>query len=139
MKYTAHVTGREGRWWVVEIPALGEAAQTQARRLTEVEAEARDYIGVALDLAPSAVDIEVVIGDIGRAHDVQRRSERIRAARAEASRLEQEAQRETQLLAGELAAEKIPVRDIATLVGTTFQRVGQLVSGAVDGPPSVAG
>ncbi|MQY28615.1 hypothetical protein NRB56_41990 [Nocardia sp. RB56] len=139
MKYTAHVTGREGRWWSVEIPVLGAEAQTQARRLTDVEAEARDYISVALDIVPSTIEVEVVIGDIGRAHDVQRRSERIRAARAEAQRLEQEAQRETQSLAGELAAEKIPVRDIATLVGTTFQRVGQLVSGSAAGRSPEAG
>jgi hypothetical protein len=133
VKYTAYVTGREGRWWAVQIPTLGDEAHTQARRLLEVATEARDYICVALDVAPSAVEVEVVMGDIGRARNVQQRSARIKAARAEAARLEQEAQRETRKLALELAAEDVPVRDIAVLVGTTFQRVGQLVAAAQEG------
>lgn len=50
MDYEVHVTGREGRWWAIEIPALGGI--TQAVRLADVESEARNYIAVTLDVAP---------------------------------------------------------------------------------------
>ncbi|WP_330253117.1 hypothetical protein OG874_00430 [Nocardia sp. NBC_00565] len=133
MKYEAHVTGRDGRWWAVTIPALGEDALTQARKLSEVEDEARDYIAVTLDVAPSTVEIEVIIDDFGRAHNLQERSNWIRAARKLIEQLEDDVQRETQALTTELTAENVPMREIAQLVGTTFQRVGQLAS--VHGAP----
>jgi hypothetical protein len=58
-KYTALVTGREGQWWALSIPELGPDARTQARRLDEVEDEARDYIATTLDVPPSTVDVEM--------------------------------------------------------------------------------
>lgn len=136
MKYEAHVTGRDGRWWAVTIPTLGEDALTQARRLSEVEDEARDYIAVTLDVAPSTIDIEVIIDDFGQARNVQERSVWIRAARKLIEQLEDDVQRETQALTTELTAENVPMREIAQLVGTTFQRVGQLAS-AHDTPESL--
>ncbi|WP_216916926.1 hypothetical protein OG225_30630 [Nocardia sp. NBC_01377] len=134
MKFEAHVTGREGRWWAVEIPALGEDAVTQARRLSEVESEARDYIAVSEDVAPSTVEVEVIIDDIGQAKDVQERSVWIRAARKLIEQLEDDVQRETLALTTELAAENVPMREIAQLVGTTFQRVGQLANAGAHQP-----
>lgn len=128
MKYEAHVTGREGRWWAVEIPALGENAQTQARRLAEVESEARDYISVTLDVAPSSVHVQVIVDDFAQVYDVQERSAWIRAARRLIEQLENDVQRETRALTAELTAEGVPLREIAYLVGTTFQRVGQLAA-----------
>jgi hypothetical protein len=128
VKYQAHVTGREGRWWAVAIPVLGEDAQAQARRLDDVADEARDYVAVTLDVAPSTVEIEVVVDDIGHAHDVNDRAARIRAARAEIERSEREIQNAAQALAVELAEEGIPIRDIASLIGYTFQRVGQMTA-----------
>lgn len=128
MTYEVHVTGREGRWWAIAIPALGEDAQTQARRLSEVEAEARDYISVTLDVAPSTIDVDVVIDDFGGVRNLQERSTWITAARKLIEQLEDDVQRETKVLTDELAAEGVPVREIAELVGTTFQRVGQLAN-----------
>lgn len=128
MKYEAHVTGRNGRWWAVTIPALGEDALTQARRLSEVEDEARDYIAVTLDVAPSTIEIEVIIDDFGQVRNVHERSVWIRAARKLIEQLEDDVQRETQALTTELTAENVPMREIAQMVGTTFQRVGQLAS-----------
>ncbi|WP_280363781.1 tetratricopeptide repeat protein [Nocardia abscessus] len=128
MRYTAHVTGRDGRWWAVWIPALGEDARTQARRLADVENEARDYISVTLDVPPSEVDVEVYVDDIEKARDIQQRSSWILAARKQIELLETEVQKATKSLVGDLSNVNVPIRDIATLVGTTFQRVGQLVS-----------
>lgn len=126
MAYEVHVTGREGRWWAIEIPALGGI--TQAVRLADVQSEARDYIAVTLDVAPSTVDVRVIVDDTRHAHRVQERSERIRAARAQAQAIEAEAASETAALVRELAQDGVPTRDIATLTGVSFQRVSQLVN-----------
>lgn len=61
MVYDVHVTGREGRWWAIEIPALNGV--TQAARLADVEAESRDYIAVTLDVAPSTVQVRVIVDE----------------------------------------------------------------------------
>jgi hypothetical protein len=126
--YDVHVTGREGRWWAVEMPQLGKDAVTQAARLTDVAAEARDYIAVALDVRPSTVDVQVIVDDTPHASDVQARSKRILAARREAAALEATAVEDARALARELTRDGIPLRDIATLVGVSFQRVGQLTA-----------
>jgi hypothetical protein len=130
MVYEVHVTGREGRWWAVEIPLLGEDAVTQAARLADVAAEARDYIAVVLDVRPSTVDVRVIVDDTAHAHDVQARSERILAARQQAQALEAAAVEDAQALALELRRDGVPMRDIATLVGVSFQRVSQLTGSA---------
>jgi predicted Zn-dependent protease len=128
MVYEVHVTGREGRWWAVEIPQLGEDAVTQAARLADVAAEARDYVAVALDVRPSTVDVRVVVDDTPHAPDVQARSEQILAARQQAEALEAIAVEDAQALARELVRDGVPLRDIATLVGVSFQRVSQLTA-----------
>lgn len=124
MVYEVHVTGREGRWWAVEIPQLDGV--TQAARLADVAAEARDYIAVTLDVPPSTVDVRVIVDDTPHARDVQVRSERILATRQQAEALEAAAIEDAQALVRELTRDGVPMRDIATLVGVSFQRVSQL-------------
>ena len=122
MTYEVHITGREGRWWAIEIPELG--GTTQAVRLADVEGEARDYIAVTLDVAPSTVNVRVIMDDTPHARRVQERSDRIRAARAQVQAIETE----TAELVRELAKDGVPTRDIATLTGVSFQRVSQLAN-----------
>lgn len=126
MAYEVHVTGREGRWWAVEIPELDGV--TQAARLADVADEARSYIAVTLDVPLSSVDVRVVIDDTPHARNVQERSQQILAARQQAEALEASAIDEARALARELAGDGIPMRDIATLVGVSFQRVSQLAA-----------
>jgi hypothetical protein len=59
---------------------------------------------------------------------VQERSQQILDARKQAEALEASAIAEAQALARELAGDGIPMRDIATLVGVSFQRVSQLAA-----------
>ena len=122
MTYEVHITGREGRWWAIEIPELG--GMTQAVRLAGVEGEARDYIAVTLDVAPSTVNVRVIMDDTPHARRVQERSDWIRAARAQVQAIETE----TAELVRELAKDGVPTRDIATLTGVSFQRVSQLAN-----------
>ena len=122
MTYEVHITGREGRWWAIEITELG--GMTQAVRLADVEGEARDYIAVTLDVAPSTVNVRVIMDDTPHARRVHERSDWIRAARAQVQAIETE----TAELVRELANDGVPTRDIATLTGVSFQRVSQLAN-----------
>src|SRR5690242_16479877 len=54
--YMVTVT-REGKWWMVHIPELD--GLTQARNLGEVEAQARDYIAVWLDVPADSFAVHV--------------------------------------------------------------------------------
>lgn len=127
MAYTVRVS-REGRWWALAIPELGEDALTQARRLSEVEREARDYIVVTMDVAPSNVEVRVVLDDVGLTTEALARSEELRALRAKADDIQEQITAKSAALAKELAAKRLPVRDIAALIGISHQRVSQLLS-----------
>lgn len=58
--YEVEVT-REAKWWMVSIPEID--GLTQARRLSEVEQMAREYIAVTLDVRFSTV--RVSLGRVG--------------------------------------------------------------------------
>lgn len=51
---TAH---REGDWWVIEIPELGQT--TQARTVTDIEGMARDLIAIMRNVDPLEVQVTV--------------------------------------------------------------------------------
>lgn len=51
---TAH---REGHWWVIEVPELGQ--KTQARTTTDIDEMARDLIAVMRNVDPSEVQVTV--------------------------------------------------------------------------------
>ncbi|MFW6600075.1 hypothetical protein ACQBAU_18550 [Propionibacteriaceae bacterium Y2011] len=121
--YDVSVT-REGRWWMVEIPQ--HDLLTQARRLADVEGEARSVLSVTLDVPPSTIelDIHIHVGGDDLA-DVRRDIEALKSRAAEA-----EAQVSTLMrdVAVRMAADEIPVRDIGEVLGVSHQRAHQLVS-----------
>jgi hypothetical protein len=55
--YEVKVT-REGKWWMVAIPAID--GLTQARRLSEAELMAKEYIAVTLDVPIESVDVDAL-------------------------------------------------------------------------------
>jgi hypothetical protein len=121
--YRVEVT-REGKWWMVSIPELD--GLTQARRLEDASAMARDYIAVALDIPTSDVELNVAVIDVDGVNVADA------IARLEAEKLEAEAARErvaedTRRLAQTLASSKVPVRDIGAILGVSHQRAHQLV------------
>lgn len=122
--YRVNVT-REGRWWMVAIPELDEL--TQARRIGEAEAMARDLIALRTITAPDSFDIDMHV-DVDDIPDAGARAEKIRNERREAERLERHALAESKVLARELADHQVPVRDIGEILGVTFQRASQLVN-----------
>ncbi|GAA2224389.1 hypothetical protein N1031_00325 [Herbiconiux moechotypicola] len=126
MRYTAHVT-REGKWWMIRVPEID--GLTQARRLSEASVMAADYIALVTEAPADSVEVDLVVDSIGEV-DVAHTLEGIRSTRSEAAQLEEKARRETALLARRLADERVPVRDIGSMLNVSFQRAHQLVHSA---------
>ena len=122
MKYEVLVT-REDGWWMVHIPTID--GLTQTRRLADAAAEARNYIVVDQDVAPSTVAVDVISVKV----DGREYAEDLAAvdrARADARRSEAEAARKARALAAQLASADVPVRDIGSALGVSYQRAHQL-------------
>lgn len=123
--YKVEVT-RDGKWWMISIPELD--ALTQARRIDDVGAMARELIALetGVSLADVAIDqrIELVAGG----EDLTERVRTIRDHRARLSEEEARVQEDMAEFAKELAAAEVPVRDIGSLLGVAHQRVSQLVN-----------
>lgn len=118
------VVTREGKWWMVSIPELD--GLTQARRLEEAPAMARDYISLTLDVPVNEVDVTMGVIDIDGVN-IAGELERLHAERAEADAARDRVVEDTQRLAKTLASKKIPVRDIGAILGVSHQRAHQLV------------
>ncbi len=116
---------REGRWWMVAIPALD--GLTQARRLSEVEEMAADYIAVSTDVPLSTVTVRVTQLRVAET-DVLPTERRIEVLRRQAADAEAEIARLSAPLARELAEHDVPVRDIGEVLGVSHQRAHQLVN-----------
>lgn len=122
--YKVNVT-REGKWWMVAIPALG--GLTQARRLSDAGRMAQEWIAVTKDLEVDDVEVEVTVERVNDIEvgeivaDIKRQRER-------AAFIEAEARERVAGLAARLAAADVPVRDIGTMLGVSFQRAHQLVT-----------
>jgi hypothetical protein len=116
---------REGKWWLVAIPEIDGV--TQARRLSEAERMAREYIAVTLDVPLDSFEVDLRIENVAGV-DVAGALAEIRDEREQVAALEIETREHARQLAKSLAAASIPVRDIGTMMGVSFQRAHQLVS-----------
>ncbi|WP_329109020.1 type II toxin-antitoxin system HicB family antitoxin [Micromonospora sp. NBC_01699] len=117
--YTATCT-RTDNWWAITVAEL-PGVFSQARRLDQVEAMARDAIAALLDVSPESFDIEVrpeVPGEVNAA----------RRARARLVEAERSAEEATVEAARKLLAEGYTVRDAGKLLGISPQRVSQLTA-----------
>jgi hypothetical protein len=122
--YQGRVT-REGKWWMISIPALD--GLTQARRLADVDAAAREFIAVTLDVALSTVSVELTV-EVAGVDNIGDRASRVEQDRRQARELEETATRTAALLAQELASVGVPVCDIGCVLGVSFQRASQLLA-----------
>lgn len=117
---TAH---REGRWWVIEIPAAG--AVTQARRVADVQWMARECVALTLDVSEDdvAIDVEFVLPDDARAEWESSRAlaEHARADAAEAARLARN-------VVARMREQGYTYAEMASVLGLSAQRVHQLAN-----------
>lgn len=127
----ALTVSRDDQWWMIRIPALDGVngnieGLTQARRLADVPREATDYICTVADVAPSTVvlDTQIKVGDV----DLTARSESVEAARTAAAEATARLSELSTELAHDLAHEGVPLRDIGTALGVSYQRAHQLTA-----------
>ncbi|PVY23636.1 HicB family toxin-antitoxin system [Williamsia muralis] len=122
MTYDVEVT-RDGRWWMISIPALD--GLTQARRFADVEEEAIDYIAVTTDVPKSTVSVStrVIVDDI----DATEKANMARDLKAMAAHYEASSSDATRDIVQFLATRDVPYRDIGAIVGISPQRAHQLV------------
>ena len=108
IEYQAEVT-RDDKWWLITIPGIN--GLSQARRLSEAEHNAKELISAATGqpLAVINVSIEVRVGSV----KVARRLAAVTEKRTKAA---------------DLASAGVPLRDIGTLFGVSFQRAHQLLN-----------
>lgn len=112
---TAH---REPGWWIIDVPELD--VRTQARRLAEVEWNAREAIGVWLDVDPEGVAVEVTVQ---APEDVAVLIE----AKTQAAAAQEEADRQLRATVERLTtALGLTVREVGTLTGLSHQRIAQV-------------
>lgn len=124
MKFDVEIS-REGRWWMVAIPAID--GLTQARRLDEAEEMARSFIALDQDLPLSEVEIgEVRVCVAGE--DIGSQIEEFAQVREEAEAAQRELAARTRELAEKLAKLDVPTRDIGGMLGVSHQRVSQLTA-----------
>lgn len=114
---------REGKWWMIHIPELD--GLTQARRLSETEKEAVDFIAVTLDAPRSSIEVEMHTC-VEHVEDLDVRAAAAAAARQAARDAQDNANEIMAALAQDLASAEVPVRDIGKVLGVSFQRADQL-------------
>ncbi|MGF2943838.1 HicB family toxin-antitoxin system [Mycobacterium sp. Lab-001] len=129
---------RDGKWWMITVPelrryvtsdgAINLSDTTQARRLSEVPNQARDFICTVIDKAPSEVGLDITIEVDGI--DITARANKLRHDRELADRYTEIAQAEAKALARDLASHGVAVRDVGEVLGMSFQRAQQLISAA---------
>ena len=116
---------REGKWWMIDVPAVD--GLTQARRLSEIKDMAVSLIAVTLDVPASKVGVNIVAMIVDGIDLVERRQQ-IDTERESARDAERRVAALTLDLVRKLDADHVPLRDIGEAVGVSFQRVHQLLN-----------
>jgi uncharacterized protein YggE len=123
--YDVHVR-RDGNWWMVEIPEI--TGLTQARRIGEVEEMARSLIAVSTHSRTEDVDIRITGIQVDTLGDIAESAREVTQLRERAREVESQASQAFRSLIRNLSDHGIPVRDTATLLQVSPQRVSQLNS-----------
>jgi len=138
LNYTA-VCRRVGDWWAIDVPEA-HGVHTQARRLEQAEAMARDAVALLRSVPQDSFDVTV------EPH-LDHEAERTLAASVEATRRAREAAETASRLQREAATAlvtryRLTVRDTGMLMHVSPQRVSQLTHSAAhgdgDGPSGAA-
>lgn len=115
---------RDGRWWMIHVPEID--GLTQARRIDEIEDMARSLIAISTDTPLSEIGVHVVSVTVSGIGDIADTAQRIERLRRQAEELEVQAADAAKQYARDLTREGVPVRDTASLLGVSPQRISQL-------------
>jgi predicted RNase H-like HicB family nuclease len=119
MTYTILAERDETGMWVGTCEQI-DGFVTQARRLDQLRRNAREAASVALDINED--EITIVLAAVYNDDVIA-----VRQARLQANNADKHASELTTTVARRLHDEGLPLRDIAELVGISFQRVHQLI------------
>lgn len=118
---------RAKRWakgWELHIEDVGV---TQAKKLNDAEAMAKDYIALDLDIPEDSFDVEIV-PDVGE--DLNQEMREARSALLAASAAQEDAATSSRKVVQRLQNEGLSGREIATALAISPQRVSQLLGSA---------
>lgn len=118
---------KDGQWWTVAIPDLDQSAAT--RRRTEVQDQAERLAATALGVDASEVTVTVVYP---LPETVREDWEQIREDKSRAQELSVSADARTQAVVSALHASGYNGRDIAAMLGLSFQRISQILKTTTD-------
>jgi hypothetical protein len=124
-QYTA-VARREGGWWTLEVLGVANAV-TQARRLEQAEDAVRDMLAALLNVPSESFDVAIQ-PEFPAGSQAQLHLEEAREARAAADRAQEWAREATGRAVRSLRGEGLPVRDIGTLIGVSYQHIARLLT-----------
>ncbi|MDH6245476.1 hypothetical protein [Mycobacterium sp. OTB74] len=116
----------EGRAWRLSAPAFDEAPTTTARSFVEIPSAARQLAVTAADIAPSTVELDLVVTAGGV--DVLQAESRVAAERAAAEAAAAQLAVSAREVAGQLRTAGLTLADIADVLGVSYQRVSQLLA-----------
>ena len=124
------VVTRDGGHWLADVPEL-QGAHTYARSLPALDQAVREVIVLAADLPDEAMpelvlDYDYHTGD----PELDTTALEVRRLRQEANELAAVATARTAEVAARLVAWGLSVRDVASLLGISPQRVSQLTANA---------
>ncbi|MDR2348737.1 MAG: hypothetical protein LBD90_09050 [Bifidobacteriaceae bacterium] len=114
---------KDGRFWLVEIPAL--AITGQARSLREVDEVAREVAGLALDADPDTVRVEV---DFELPGDLAAAWANASAASAAARQAQSSAARRSREVVAALRSAGYTYAEAARVLGLSPQRVHKIAA-----------
>lgn len=118
---------RSGDWWALTVPGL-RGVHSQVRRLEQAADMIREAIGLAFDVDPASVLIEDPVPIISPELDDLLRT--TLNSRHQLVELRARADGLTCRLAREMTEAGIPVRDVATVLGISFQHAAKLAKRA---------
>ena len=115
---------RSENWWAIEIPELSHV-YSQARRLDQVEDMVRDAASLHTGQDPASFVITVIPHLDADDEDIIKVATERKHAALTAAQAAAEANRAVVL---RLRAQGLPVRDVATLMGISPQRVSKIAA-----------
>ncbi|MBK5224596.1 MAG: hypothetical protein JJE52_17315 [Acidimicrobiia bacterium] len=112
-----------GKWWAITVDDL-PGVFAQAASFRAVEDAAKEAIGLYLDIDPAEV-LAVVTPNVGEELDrrIRQRQRRVH----ELQQMQVEVATESRQTAQDLIDAGLTQRDVAQLLGVSFQRISQLV------------
>jgi predicted RNase H-like HicB family nuclease len=119
--YTARAV-RSGKWWAVTIDGV-KGAHSQAKRLDQVESNAREVIALMTDQEADSFDVQVI-------HELPTEwrnvLEHYLKLSDEASERQQRLSEAQDVTVAQLIDSGLSMRDVGSLMGISFQRVAQV-------------